>query len=107
MARSTAPSFITGSVPGKARSTGQDWVLGAAPNWVDAPEKIFDWVDSCTAIVEHHDGRLELIEWGKREAVPIDADLVATLQSLATLQPRAGATATEHRASRDSPSRSA
>ena len=37
-----------GSVPGKARSTGQDWVLGAAPNWVDAPEKIFDWVDSCT-----------------------------------------------------------
>ncbi len=22
-----------------------------------------DWVDSCTAIVEHHDGRLELIEW--------------------------------------------
>lgn len=24
-----------------------------------------DWVDSCTAIVEHGDGRLELIEWGK------------------------------------------
>jgi UDP-2,3-diacylglucosamine pyrophosphatase LpxH len=23
-----------------------------------------DWVDSCTAIVEHVDGRLELIEWG-------------------------------------------
>lgn len=23
-----------------------------------------DWVDSCTAIVEHEDGRLELIEWG-------------------------------------------
>jgi len=23
-----------------------------------------DWVDSCTAIVEHLDGRLELIEWG-------------------------------------------
>jgi UDP-2,3-diacylglucosamine pyrophosphatase LpxH len=22
-----------------------------------------DWVDSCTAIVEHHDGRLELIDW--------------------------------------------
>jgi UDP-2,3-diacylglucosamine pyrophosphatase LpxH len=22
-----------------------------------------DWVDSCTAIVEHMDGRLELIEW--------------------------------------------
>lgn len=24
-----------------------------------------DWVDSCTAIVEHMDGQLELIEWGK------------------------------------------
>lgn len=22
-----------------------------------------DWVDSCTAIVEHHDGRLEMVEW--------------------------------------------
>ena len=22
-----------------------------------------DWVESCTALVEHHDGRLELIEW--------------------------------------------
>jgi UDP-2,3-diacylglucosamine pyrophosphatase LpxH len=27
-----------------------------------------DWVDSCTAIVEHLDGRLELIEW--RNAMP-------------------------------------
>jgi hypothetical protein len=23
-----------------------------------------DWVDSCTAIVEHFDGRLELVRWG-------------------------------------------
>lgn len=23
-----------------------------------------DWVDSCTAVVEHHDGRLELVRWG-------------------------------------------
>jgi len=22
-----------------------------------------DWVDSCTAIVEHGDGRLELVDW--------------------------------------------
>lgn len=28
-----------------------------------------DWVDSCTAIVEHMDGRLELIEWGNHGAV--------------------------------------
>lgn len=30
-----------------------------------------DWVDSCTAIVEHTDGRLELIEWRTPLAVPI------------------------------------
>jgi len=23
-----------------------------------------DWVDSCTAIVEHESGRLELVHWG-------------------------------------------
>ena len=27
-----------------------------------------DWVDSCTAIVEHPDGRMELVEWANREA---------------------------------------
>lgn len=26
-----------------------------------------DWVESCTAIVEHHDGRLELIRWAERK----------------------------------------
>ena len=26
-----------------------------------------DWVDSCTAIVEHTDGRMELIEWGMHQ----------------------------------------
>lgn len=28
-----------------------------------------DWVDSCTAIVEHMDGRLELIRWGAQNPV--------------------------------------
>jgi UDP-2,3-diacylglucosamine pyrophosphatase LpxH len=34
-----------------------------------------DWVDSCTAIVEHGDGRLELIAWGSAHpaAVPTAA----------------------------------
>jgi UDP-2,3-diacylglucosamine pyrophosphatase LpxH len=29
-----------------------------------------DWVESCTALVEHYDGRLELINWAelKRQA---------------------------------------
>lgn len=32
-----------------------------------------DWVDSCTAIVEHPDGRLELVEWrnAPRQVVPL------------------------------------
>ncbi|HYJ17942.1 MAG TPA: UDP-2,3-diacylglucosamine diphosphatase, partial [Burkholderiales bacterium] len=33
-----------------------------------------DWVDSCTAIVEHHDGRMELINW-IGEAADADDDL--------------------------------
>jgi hypothetical protein len=24
-----------------------------------------DWVESCTALVEHPDGRLEILEWAK------------------------------------------
>lgn len=34
-----------------------------------------DWVDSCTAIVEHHDGHLELVDWARisRELSPLDA----------------------------------
>jgi UDP-2,3-diacylglucosamine pyrophosphatase LpxH len=28
-----------------------------------------DWVESCTALVEHHDGRLELIGWAKPETI--------------------------------------
>ena len=34
-----------------------------------------DWVESCTALVEHHDGRLELIDW-------------AALNGLSFFQPR-------------------
>ncbi|TRZ69836.1 MAG: UDP-2,3-diacylglucosamine diphosphatase [Rhodocyclaceae bacterium] len=31
-----------------------------------------DWVDSCTAIVEHQDGQMELIHWGATESlVPV------------------------------------
>jgi UDP-2,3-diacylglucosamine pyrophosphatase LpxH len=34
-----------------------------------------DWVDSCTAIVEHYDGRLELVRWGvaRAAASPVTA----------------------------------
>ena len=41
-----------------------------------------DWVDSCTAIVEHGDGSLELIAWGSGEiaAAQVAAPIVSTSQ---------------------------
>ncbi|MBN8480416.1 MAG: UDP-2,3-diacylglucosamine diphosphatase [Xanthomonadales bacterium] len=43
-----------------------------------------DWVDSCTAIVEHHDGRLELVEWKDEsgEATPISAAVVTGAEAI-------------------------
>src|SRR5688500_5581880 len=46
MARSTAPRFATGSVPGSARSTADACVFGSAPNAVAARLKILLAVDS-------------------------------------------------------------
>ncbi|MNY76685.1 hypothetical protein D3C86_2163450 [compost metagenome] len=50
MARSTAPLFITGSVPGNARSTAQACVLGSAPKAVEARLKILLAVDSWACV---------------------------------------------------------
>src|SRR5215468_3221137 len=47
IARSTAPRFATGSVPGSAMSTAEACVFGAAPKAVAAPENIFERVESC------------------------------------------------------------
>jgi UDP-2,3-diacylglucosamine pyrophosphatase LpxH len=30
-----------------------------------------DWVESCTAIAEHHDGTMELITWRELSGVPV------------------------------------
>ena len=39
-----------------------------------------DWVESCTALVEHHDGRLEIIEWaGRRSSSNAPRNLPAVL----------------------------
>jgi UDP-2,3-diacylglucosamine pyrophosphatase LpxH len=27
-----------------------------------------DWVESCTALVEHHDGRMEILHWAEEIA---------------------------------------
>ncbi len=40
IAHSTALRFITGRVPGRARSTGLAWVLGSAPKAVGAAENL-------------------------------------------------------------------
>lgn len=56
-----------------------------------------DWVDSCTAIVEHQDGRLELIEWGKNRfaeaPVPVADPLPAALPAPELETPRLPAAA--------------
>lgn len=36
-----------------------------------------DWVDSCTAVVEHFDGRLELIRWSEPMQLELDAGAAA------------------------------
>jgi len=61
-----------------ARQRGLDGIIcghihSAAMREVDGVSYVNcgDWVDSCTAIVEHMDGRLELIPWGSMNQVLI------------------------------------
>ena len=46
-----------------------------------------DWVESCTALVEHHDGRWEIVTWTKEKD---DVDTDNTSSSLKRLKRRAG-----------------
>lgn len=41
-----------------------------------------DWVESCTAIAEHHDGRFEIIDWSN-PVIPLHADDAAQLTARA------------------------
>jgi hypothetical protein len=50
IARSTAPRFSTGRVPGSAVSMTLACELGGAPNAIDAPEKILLAVVSCACV---------------------------------------------------------
>src|SRR5688572_8266668 len=50
IARSTAPRFNTGSVPGSAKSMTLACEFGSEPKWVDAPEKILLAVVSCACV---------------------------------------------------------
>jgi len=54
-----------------ARERGLDGIVCGHIHWAAIKEidgllyiNCGDWVDSCTAIVEHFDGRLELVVWG-------------------------------------------
>jgi UDP-2,3-diacylglucosamine pyrophosphatase LpxH len=50
-----------------------------------------DWVDSCTAIVEHYDGRMELLDWDHSDARPAPAALPAAPGSTVPPTESAGA----------------
>lgn len=44
-----------------------------------------DWVESCTALVEHFDGRLELVDWAARQKLSmLDQTIIAPASSCAT-----------------------
>lgn len=56
-----------------ARARGLDGVVCGHIHWATIRQidtllyvNCGDWVDSCTGIVEHHDGRLELIHWASQ-----------------------------------------
>lgn len=58
------------SVIHNVRERGLDGVICGHIHWAAMKEvdgltyiNCGDWVDSCTAIIEHHDGRLELVDW--------------------------------------------
>jgi UDP-2,3-diacylglucosamine pyrophosphatase LpxH len=66
-----------------ARERGLDGVICGHIHWATIREvdgltyiNCGDWVDSCTAIVEHFDGRLELVAWGMRQMLPTLAEPV-------------------------------
>jgi len=97
----TALSFIfdfEDSAVRHARERGLDGIICGHIHWAAIKEidgllyaNCGDWVDSCSAIVEHFDGRLELVVWdGDRAAVtedePVTAALVADVAAGETLQ---------------------
>ncbi|ODN71444.1 UDP-2,3-diacylglucosamine diphosphatase [Methylobrevis pamukkalensis] len=67
------------ALSGEARRLGADGVVcghihHAAIRDIDGIQYLNtgDWVESCTALVEHHDGRLEIIRWTRiTETVPL------------------------------------
>jgi len=68
VARSVKERGMDGAICGHIHAAAIKPVLGIA--YVNCG----DWVDSCTAILEHLDGRLELVEWRSARSPTFDAD---------------------------------
>ena len=73
-----------------ARERGLDGVICGHIHWATIREidglsyiNCGDWVDSCTAIVEHFDGRLELVAWGAHGSTSVPAEENVTLKEAA------------------------
>ena len=92
----TALSFIFDfeeSAVHHARERGLDGVICGHIHWAQIREidgltyvNCGDWVDSCTAIVEHFDGRLELVAWGDQAPVPLLAAPAPALEATETME---------------------
>jgi UDP-2,3-diacylglucosamine pyrophosphatase LpxH len=102
----TAVSFICDyeeAVARHVRDRGLDGVIcghihAAAIKQVDGVTYINcgDWVDSCTAIVEHLDGRMELIEWAAAPAQTAGSGEAPEERSAALAPPGPIGSAAEH-----------
>ncbi len=76
-----------------ARERGLDGVICGHIHWAQIREidgltyvNCGDWVDSCTAIVEHFDGRLELVAWGDQAPVPLLAAPAPALEAVESME---------------------
>ncbi|SON56261.1 UDP-2,3-diacylglucosamine hydrolase [Hartmannibacter diazotrophicus] len=78
------------ALSGEARRLGADGVVcghihHAAQRMIDGIEYLNtgDWVESCTALAEHHDGRLEIIRWTQLGEVQAAKQSAAQVQAAA------------------------
>lgn len=73
------------AVVAEARRRGADGVICGHIHWAEIRDfdgivygNDGDWVESCTALVEHHDGRLEILRWAEmphlKGTPPVTAD---------------------------------
>jgi UDP-2,3-diacylglucosamine pyrophosphatase LpxH len=90
----TAVNFIfdfEDSVTHHAKDRQMDGVICGHIHWAAIKEvngtqylNCGDWVDSCTAIVEHLDGKMELIVWGQNRSVITSTETAVETVSVAS-----------------------